>query len=71
MADIVITTAQISGKEASKIITGETVKKMKSANEVGVGNSKFAAESGRNCTLTKIEDRIITDNAVNIIGFTN
>jgi NAD(P) transhydrogenase subunit alpha len=59
-ADVLITTAAVPGRPAPKIIPETTVKGMKS----GAVIIDLAAEGGGNCTLTKPNETITTDNGV-------
>jgi len=65
-ADVIITTAQIPGKEAPKLIRKNTVEKMKSGSVI----IDLAASSGGNCELTK-NDEEYRHNEVLIIGNSN
>lgn len=65
-ADVVITTAQLRGKPAPVLITGETVGLMKP----GAVIVDLAASSGGNCQLTKNNDTV-NHNGVIIIGDSN
>ncbi|MGQ9847784.1 MAG: Re/Si-specific NAD(P)(+) transhydrogenase subunit alpha [Bacteroidales bacterium] len=62
--DIIITTAQIPGKEAPKLILEEHVKAMKPGSVI----VDLAASTGGNCTLTKKNEVYTTDNGVTIVG---
>ena len=59
-ADVLITTAAVPGRPAPKIIPETTVAGMKS----GAVIIDLAAEGGGNCTLTKPNETITTDNGV-------
>ncbi len=59
-ADVLITTAAVPGRPAPKIIPEATVAGMKS----GAVIIDLAAEGGGNCTLTKPNETITTDNGV-------
>ena len=59
-ADVLITTAAVPGRPAPKIIPESTVAGMKS----GAVIIDLAAEGGGNCTLTKPNETITTDNGV-------
>ena len=59
-ADVLITTAAIPGRPSPKIIPEATVAGMKS----GAVIIDLAAEGGGNCTLTKPNETITTDNGV-------
>jgi len=65
--DIVITTAAIPGRTAPRMITKAMVAKMKS----GSVTVDLAAESGGNIETTVKDEKIITDNGVTCIGFTD
>ena len=65
-ADVVITTAQLRGKPAPLLITGETVEKMKP----GAVIVDLAASSGGNCQFTK-DNEVVNHNGVVIIGDSN
>ncbi|KAL7541153.1 hypothetical protein ACHAXR_010671 [Thalassiosira sp. AJA248-18] len=65
--DMVITTAAIPGRKAPLMITKEMVAKMK-AGSVTVD---LAAESGGNIGTTVKDEKIITDNGVTCIGYTD
>lgn len=62
--DIIITTAQIPGKEAPKLILEEHVKAMKPGSVI----VDLAAPSGGNCILTKKNEVYTTDNGITIVG---
>ena len=66
-ADIVITTALIPGRPAPQLITGETVAQMKSGSVI----VDMAAANGGNVALTQADERIVTDNLVTILGYTD
>jgi NAD(P) transhydrogenase subunit alpha len=65
--DIVITTALIPNRPAPELWTEDMVQAMKPGSVV----VDLAAERGGNCTLTKADERIVTDNDVTIIGYTD
>ena len=65
--DIVITTALIPNREAPELWTEDMVKAMKP----GSGIVDLAAEKGGNCKLTVADEKIVTDNGVTIIGYTD
>lgn len=65
--DIVITTAAIPGRQAPLMITKEMVAKMKS----GSVTVDLAAESGGNIGTTVADEKIITDNGVTCLGYTD
>lgn len=62
--DIIITTAQIPGKPAPKLILEEHVKAMKPGSVI----VDLAASTGGNCALTKDGEVYVTDNGVTIVG---
>ena len=65
--DIVITTALIPNREAPELWTEDMVKSMKPGSVI----VDLAAEKGGNCKLTVKDDKIVTDNGVTIIGYTD
>ena len=65
--DIVITTALIPGRPAPKLWTADMVEAMKTGSVI----VDLAAERGGNCDLTVPDARIVTDNGVVIIGYTD
>ncbi|PVA07044.1 Re/Si-specific NAD(P)(+) transhydrogenase subunit alpha [Thalassorhabdomicrobium marinisediminis] len=65
--DIVITTALIPNREAPELWTEDMVKAMKPGSVV----VDLAAEKGGNCKLTVKDEKIVTDNGVTIIGYTD
>ncbi len=65
--DIVITTALIPGRPAPKLWPEEMVRLMKPGSVV----VDLAAEQGGNCDLTKPGEKIVTENGVTIIGYTD
>ncbi|WP_135501541.1 Re/Si-specific NAD(P)(+) transhydrogenase subunit alpha [Roseovarius aestuariivivens] len=65
--DIVITTALIPGRPAPKLWTKDMVESMKNGSVI----VDLAAERGGNCELTQKDERIVTDNGVIIIGYTD
>ncbi len=62
--DIIITTAQIPGRSAPKLILDYHVAAMKPGSVI----VDLAASSGGNCVLTKNNEIYTTDNGVTIIG---
>ncbi|BCP14071.1 Re/Si-specific NAD(P)(+) transhydrogenase subunit alpha [Mycobacterium paraintracellulare] len=66
-ADIVITTALIPGRPAPKLITEETIAAMRYGSVI----VDMAAANGGNAALTKTDERIVTDNGVKILGYTD
>ena len=65
--DIVITTALIPNREAPELWTPDMVASMKPGSVI----VDLAAEKGGNCRLTEMDERIVTDNGVVIIGYTD
>lgn len=65
--DIVITTALIPNREAPKLWLREMVEAMKPGSVI----VDLAAEKGGNCDLTVADERIVTENGVTIIGYTD
>ncbi|MEL6264268.1 MAG: Re/Si-specific NAD(P)(+) transhydrogenase subunit alpha [Pseudomonadota bacterium] len=65
--DIVITTALIPGRPAPVLWTRDMVEAMKQGSVI----IDLAAERGGNCELTQKDERIVTDNGVVIIGYTD
>ncbi|KGJ01401.1 NAD(P) transhydrogenase subunit alpha, partial [Paracoccus versutus] len=65
--DIVITTALIPGRDAPKLWTRDMVEAMKTGSVI----VDLAAERGGNCELTVPDERIVTENGVVIIGYTD
>ncbi|OQA00997.1 MAG: NAD(P) transhydrogenase subunit alpha [Bacteroidetes bacterium ADurb.Bin408] len=62
--DIIVTTAQIPGKEAPKLLLDYHVKAMKPGSVI----VDLAASTGGNCVFTKKDEIITTDNGVIIVG---
>ncbi len=62
-ADVIIATAQIPGKKAPILISGDTVRSMKHGSVI----IDLAASSGGNCELTE-NNKTITVNGVKIVG---
>ncbi|NPD15942.1 Re/Si-specific NAD(P)(+) transhydrogenase subunit alpha [Xinfangfangia sp. D13-10-4-6] len=65
--DIVITTALIPGRPAPKLWTEDMVGLMKRGSVI----IDLAAERGGNCDLTVPDQKIVTDNGVTIVGYTD
>ncbi|WP_425044984.1 Re/Si-specific NAD(P)(+) transhydrogenase subunit alpha [Primorskyibacter sp. S87] len=65
--DIVITTALIPNREAPELWTKDMVEAMKPGSVI----VDLAAEKGGNCKLTVADEKIVTDNGVTIIGYTD
>jgi NAD(P) transhydrogenase subunit alpha len=66
-ADIVITTALIPGRPAPLLITGETVAAMRPGSVV----VDMAAANGGNVAATVKDERVVTDNGVTVLGYTD
>ncbi|WP_284757163.1 Re/Si-specific NAD(P)(+) transhydrogenase subunit alpha [Agrobacterium sp. fls2-241-TYG-188a] len=65
--DIVITTALIPGRDAPKLWLADMVAMMKPGSVI----VDLAAERGGNCDLTVTDQRIVSDNGVIVIGYTD
>ena len=65
--DIVITTALIPGKPAPRLFTEEMVASMKPGSVV----VDMAAANGGNVAGSRPDERVITDNGVKILGYTD
>ncbi|HTC52758.1 MAG TPA: Re/Si-specific NAD(P)(+) transhydrogenase subunit alpha [Steroidobacteraceae bacterium] len=65
--DIVITTALIPGRDAPKLWLADMVGLMKRGSVI----IDLAAERGGNCDLTVAGQRIVSDNGVIVIGYTD
>ena len=66
-ADIVITTALIPGRPAPRLITAETVAAMQPGSVV----VDMAAANGGNVAATRADERVVTDNQVTVLGYTD
>jgi NAD(P) transhydrogenase subunit alpha len=66
-ADIVITTAQVFGRPAPQIISTKMIQSMKSGSII----IDLAVESGGNVAGIALDQEIITDNGVRLIGLSN
>ncbi|MCF6378272.1 Re/Si-specific NAD(P)(+) transhydrogenase subunit alpha [Nocardioides KLBMP 9356] len=66
-ADIVITTALIPGRPAPLLVTAETVAGMKPGSVV----VDMAAANGGNVAATVKDERVVTDNGVTVLGYTD
>ena len=65
--DIVITTALIPNRDAPELWTEDMVGAMKPGSVI----VDLAAEKGGNCKLTVMDEKIVTENGVTIIGYTD
>ncbi len=65
--DIVITTALIPGRPAPKLWTADMVAMMKPGSVI----VDLAAERGGNCDLTVMDQKIVSDNGVTVVGYTD
>jgi len=65
--DIVITTALIPNRPAPELWTEDMVAAMKPGSVI----IDLAAERGGNVTLSKADEKVVTDNGVTIIGYTD
>jgi NAD(P) transhydrogenase subunit alpha len=66
-ADIVITTALIPGRPAPLLVTADTVAGMANGSVI----VDMAAANGGNCELTRADEKVVTDNLVTILGYTD
>ena len=65
--DVVITTALIPGRDAPVLWTKDMVEAMKPGSVI----VDLAAEKGGNCELTIPDERLVTENGVIIVGYTD
>ncbi|MEM6466592.1 MAG: Re/Si-specific NAD(P)(+) transhydrogenase subunit alpha, partial [Pseudomonadota bacterium] len=65
--DIVITTALIPGRDAPKLWLKDMVEAMKPGSVV----VDLAAEKGGNCDLTVMDEKVVSENGVTIVGYTD
>lgn len=65
--DIVITTALIPNRDAPELWTEDMVASMKPGSVI----VDLAAEKGGNCKMTVMDEKIVTENGVTIIGYTD
>lgn len=65
--DIVITTALIPGRPAPKLWTADMVALMKPGSVI----VDLAAERGGNCDLTVPDQKVVSDNGVTVVGYTD
>jgi NAD(P) transhydrogenase subunit alpha len=65
--DIVITTALIPGRDAPILWTKDMVELQKAGSVI----VDLAAERGGNCELTVMDEKIMSDNGVTVIGYTD
>jgi len=65
--DIVITTALIPGRDAPKLWLADMVGVMKPGSVI----VDLAAERGGNCDLTRPDEKVISENGVVVIGYTD
>jgi NAD(P) transhydrogenase subunit alpha len=65
--DIVVTTALIPGRDAPKLWLADMVALMKPGSVV----VDLAAERGGNCDLTVQDEKVVSDNGVTIVGYTD
>ncbi len=66
-ADIVITTALIPGRPAPQLISAETVAAMRPGSVI----VDMAAANGGNVAATVTDERVVTDNGVTVLGYTD
>ncbi|TRL38700.1 Re/Si-specific NAD(P)(+) transhydrogenase subunit alpha [Rhizobium straminoryzae] len=65
--DIVITTALIPGRDAPKLWLADMVAAMKPGSVI----VDLAAERGGNCDLTVADQKVVSENGVTVIGYTD
>lgn len=65
--DVVITTALIPGRDAPVLWTREMVAAMKPGSVI----VDLAAERGGNCELTRADERVVSENGVIVLGYTD
>ena len=65
--DIVITTALIPGRDAPVLVTDEMIATMKRGSVI----VDMAVERGGNVTASKLNEVVVTDNGVKIVGYGN
>jgi NAD(P) transhydrogenase subunit alpha len=65
--DILITTALIPGRDAPKLWLSDMVELMKPGSVI----VDLAAERGGNCDLTIADKKIVSDNGITIVGYTD
>ena len=65
--DVVITTALIPGRPAPVLWTEDMVKAMKRGSVI----VDLAAANGGNCELTKRDEKVVSENGVAILGYTD
>jgi NAD(P) transhydrogenase subunit alpha len=74
-ADVVITTALIPGRPAPTLISVETVQAMKPGSvivDLAAGRGPVVdGRRGGNCPLTEPDEVVVTENGVQIVGYTN
>lgn len=64
-SDIVITTAKLFGRPAPRIVTGEMVSGMRHGSVI----VDLAVEGGGNVEGSKLDEIVVTENGVRVIGF--
>jgi NAD(P) transhydrogenase subunit alpha len=65
--DIVVTTALIPGRPAPKLVTADMLKTMKPGSVI----VDLAVERGGNCEGAKVNETVVTENGVKIVGYVN
>jgi NAD(P) transhydrogenase subunit alpha len=65
--DVIITTALIPGKPPPKLITAAMVATMRPGSVI----VDLAAEQGGNCELTRAGERVVSENGVSVLGYTD
>lgn len=63
-SDVVITTAAVPGRRSPVIVTRAMVARMAPGSVI----VDIAAEKGGNCELTKLDETVVSDNGVTILG---
>lgn len=66
-SDVVITTAQLFGRKAPVIVTKDMIAQMKAGSII----VDMAVESGGNVEGSKVDEEVVTDNGVRILGLGN
>ncbi len=66
-SDVIITTAQLFGRKAPVVLTRDMIAQMKSGTII----VDMAVESGGNVEGSKVNEEVVTDNGVRILGFGN
>ena len=67
-SDIVITTAKVFGRKAPVLISADVVKRMKRGSVIV---DLAASETGGNVEGTVVDEEVVTDNGVRIVGISS